>query len=214
MQHTPFARQGAAIVALIATAAIVIQIIAERSMDGLALGEALWGMARYLTVLTNALAAGTFAVIALNLRPVSPRWIAGLMIWMGLVALGFHLLLAATVEFSGLKIWSDLGFHTLAPALTALFWLALTPKGSLRLLDIGLFLSWPALYLAYALLRGLLDGKYPYEFIDPTVIGWTGVAVSAVGFSAAIALAGAVIVALDKVLPGRGAQTGRAFTDN
>lgn len=199
-QPSTLARSFAAVIATIAIVSLILQFFVIRGEFGYSAPHTLWVMARFLTILTNALVAATFAVIALNMRPVTPRWLAGLALWMLLVAGGYHLLLRATADVEGLEVWSDLGFHTVAPALTLLFWLLCTPKGRLSITDIPFFLSWPAIYVSYALTRGGLDGRFPYPFLDPSAIGWEPVLWTIGRFAAGILIIGLLMVGFDRIL--------------
>ena len=62
------------------------------------------------------------------------------------------------------------------PVLVVLFWLLAAPKHGLRFRTALAWMLWPLAYVGYALLRGQLEGIYPYFFVDPTEIGWIGVA--------------------------------------
>lgn len=196
----PLPRALAALIAAITIVSLILQFIVIREEFDYTVPHSMWVMARFLTILTNALAAGTFAILALNLRPVTARWLAGLTLWMLLVAGGYHLLLRATADVAGLEIWSDLGFHTVAPALTLIYWLICVPKGRLTLSDIPFFLSWPVIYVSYALTRGGLDGTFPYPFLDPSAIGWEPVLWTIGRFALGLLVFGSLMVLLDRLL--------------
>jgi hypothetical protein len=52
--------------------------------------------------------------------------------------------------------------HTVIPVLYAIYWLLFAPKEGLTYRAVPLWLSYPLVYCGYALLRGEVDGIYPY----------------------------------------------------
>ncbi|MGR3270098.1 hypothetical protein DU478_10665 [Thalassococcus profundi] len=157
------------------------------------LWQELWRTGRYFTILTNALTAATMTAVAAGWR-VPAGWAAGLTLWMGIVALVYHGILSR--DLSGLRWWTDQGMHTAVPAAVGLWWWACAPKDGLRRLHAVWWLGWPALYLAYALVRGEIDGRHPYFFIDPPRIGWDMVALWILGLGLVFWLFGLGMVAL------------------
>lgn len=197
---SPTARLLAAIIVLVAVASLILQFVVVRAEYGYSVPHSVWVMARYLTILTTVLVAGTFAAIATAWRPVGARWLAALTLATLLVAVGFHTLLRGVNPIEGLEVWSDFGFHTAGPALVAFYWLSFTPRGQLRLGDLPLFLTWPGIYVSYALTRGGLDGRFPYPFLDPSAIGWSPVLWTVGTFGIGIVVAGTLMVVLDRVI--------------
>lgn len=197
---SPLARILAGVITAVALGALVVQFIAVRAEYGYSVPHSIWVMARYLSILTTGLVAVTFGAIATGLAQVGPRWLGALTLAFLLVAAGFHALLRGVNPVDGLEVWSDLGFHTVGPALVALYWLAFAPRGVLSLFDVPLFLSWPALYVSYALTRGGLDGIFPYPFLDPSAIGWQPVLWTIGIFAVGITAAALAMVILDRVI--------------
>lgn len=160
--------------------------------------DILWRQARYFTYLTSVLVAGAFARFALFGR-ASVTAAAGLMLWSASVGGVYHVLLAR--DLTGLAFWSDHGLHTALPLAVILWWIACAPKAGLRPRDAARWLIWPGLYALYALIRGAVDGRHPYVFLDPPLIGWPLVGL----YSGALALAfwgaGLVLVRLTQDRP-------------
>ena len=152
----------------------------------------LWRQARYFTILTTLLVAVHFARIALTAR-ASPVWSAALTYWIVIVGAVYHGLLARDLE--GLRWWSDQALHTLVPITVVMWWLTTGPKAGLRYGHAVLWLVWPGLYMAYALIRGEIDGRHPYFFIDPPLIGWPEVILWCIGLGVVFWLFGVLIVA-------------------
>ncbi|MGH9894794.1 MAG: Pr6Pr family membrane protein, partial [bacterium] len=61
--------------------------------------------------------------------------------------------------------------HTLAPVAVLQDWLLFPPRQPLRTGVLWSWLVFPAVYLAYSLLRGPSAGWYPYPFLDPRLEG-------------------------------------------
>jgi hypothetical protein len=62
--------------------------------------------------------------------------------------------------------------HTVIPVLYAVYWLGFAPKAGLAYRVVPLWLTYPLVYCGYALLRGEVDGIYPYPFLDVGRRGW------------------------------------------
>ena len=159
----------------------------------------LWYVARYFTILTNALIAASFLAIALG-RPVGAGWTGGLVLWILITGIVYHLLLAGAQD-SWIAWWADVLLHSVSPVVVTLWWAVFAPKelGFGRALS---WLLWPALYCGYALVRGLLDGRFPYFFLDPGRVGWGGVAAWVGILLVAFGLGALAVLGLARVLGG------------
>ena len=168
-------RAGAGIVGALALLGLVLQCVDvwQERLAQPTLAGVLWYVARYFTILTNALVAGTFLGIAAG-RPARAGWLGGVLLWILITGIVYHLLLSGGQE-TRLGAWADLILHTLSPLAVTLWWLVFAPRRGLTLPVGALWLLWPALYCGYALARGMQDGLFPYFFIDPARVGWTGV---------------------------------------
>lgn len=188
----PFARAFAALVAFVAAGSIVLRIILYL-LDGEPLGEALWWLARFFTILTNLLVAGTFAAIAMG-RPPAPRWLLAMTSAIAGVGIVYHVALARFLDHEGWEIVADQGVHTVAPILTVLWFLACVPKGVLRLGHVPLVVIWPTIYCVYALIRGSIEGDYPYFFIDAGNLGVIELTINIIVLTGFFALLGLLLV--------------------
>jgi hypothetical protein len=72
--------------------------------------------------------------------------------------------------------WVNFVLHRLSPVALVIGWLVEPPRRRLRSRTALLWLVYPGLYLAYALLRGAQVGWYPYPFLDPRRSGAGSVA--------------------------------------
>lgn len=159
-------RLFAFVIALIALGGIALQFVASSNanpQDGAL--QVLWDMLRYFTILTNLMVAATYLRIAAGRPPAAP-WQAALLLWIGITAVVYQVLLAAQAHLSGLGFLADRILHGLVPATVLLWWLVYAPKTGLRAAHAIRWLGWPLLYFAYAVARAQVDGIYPYSFID------------------------------------------------
>lgn len=202
---SPPARAVAALIALATAVSLAAQFVAV-GLDHpeYSHGETLWRLARYFTILTNLMVAVTYAALALSGRVGSPVWLGGVTLWIVITGVVYHLLLAATdTQDTAVSWYANIGLHSVVPGLVALWWLAAGPREGLGIHAALLWLLWPLLYVCYALLRGQIDGTYPYFFTDPTRIGWQGVGMWTLILAGAFFAAGLLQIALARLLRNR-----------
>lgn len=150
---------------------------------------------RYFTILTNLLVGGLMLAVALGWHPTAD-WRATAFVSITLVGAVFHVLLVTETPLQGAEWWTDFGYHTVVPIAYALWWLAWGSVG-VRLNRLPLWLLWPLVYCAYALLRGQIDGRYPYFFLNinqlgvVAVLGWIAVMIAAVSATGVAGVAAA-----------------------
>ena len=160
----------------------------------------IWAKILYFTILTNALVGLAFAHAAWRRTHWGDGWLAALTLWMGIVAVVFHVLLAGDSVRTTLDWIANGLFHTICPALVALWWAAFAPKSGLKWRMAVIWLAWPAGYLVYAIVRGMGSGVYPYFFVDLDRLGWAGLASWSMTLLAAFFVSGLAVVTLGKGL--------------
>ena len=203
--RAPLVRIAAAAVALAAWVGLAIQLQASAANHG-SVGAALWAMLRFFTVISNLLLALLFGAIVLgHVRVATPRVLGGMTLTILLVGAVYALLLRGQAELNDGVALVGVLLHEATPVLTALFWLAFAPKGHLGRGDPLRWTALPLAYLGYALARGAADGAYPYPFLDVAAIGWGQVLVTSLAIAVAFVAAGYALVAVDRLLGGRGA---------
>lgn len=192
----------AGIAAVIGWAALVLQyvIFAER----VGLGPATWRYVGFFTVLTNIAIASIATAIALGRRNrmTCPR--ARLMGLTAIVTVGFvySVLLRSLWNPTGWQKLADAALHDWTPILFAILW-ALMPHGELKWRDLKWALTPPAIYLAYALGRGAIDGWYPYYFLNPKLQTTSELLASICGTLAVFAIIASSSIAIDQRLARR-----------
>lgn len=194
-------RALAALIALAAASALVGQFLTSQQThpdeDTL---QTLWRLMRFFTILTNGIVTLTFGFLAFRGRFGSSRWLGGVALWIGITGVVYHLLLAGDTQRVGLDFWADFGVHTFVPITVVLWWFAVAPRRGLGVSAAALWMLWPLIYVAYALLRGATDRIYPYFFTDPTKIGWDGVATWAAILCSAFFISGLLQIALARLI--------------
>ncbi|MEO8175397.1 MAG: Pr6Pr family membrane protein [Sphingomicrobium sp.] len=164
---------------------------------GLALG--LWRYLGFFTILTNIGAAAVATAVAIGRRgPLAgPRARLMAATSMALVGITYSVALRALWHPTGLDKVADMALHDAAPVLFVALW-AVAPHPGLKWREIGWALLPPALYAAYALARGAIDGWYAYWFLNPAAQSPQQLLVSVTLMLAGFALAAAVLVAIDR----------------
>lgn len=190
------ARIAAAIVALVALAGLAVQFGATLDQTG-SVAATLWVLLRFFTVLANLLVVLTFGWVALGGRP-HPRRLAGVVLAILLVGIVYGLLLRGLLELSGGALLADMLLHKVTPVLAPLWWIGFARRGELHWRDPWGWGLFPALYLPYALLRGMVDGRYAYPFIDVAKLGIGAVLVNAVLIAIGFVAAGHALVWIDR----------------
>jgi hypothetical protein len=162
---------------------------------------AVWRFLAYFTILTNLLVAAAATASALAPDSAPGRFVDGaharaaVLLYITLVAVIYHLVLAETWEPMGLQLAADQLLHTATPALVALGWILFDKKGGLSFTALPAMLAYPVGYTLYILTRGAFDGFYPYPFIDVSTIGYARAAMNIAALTGGF-LAGAIMVIL------------------
>jgi len=177
------------------------------------LGSSVLNFFSYFTNLSNLFAAVVLMFGASRLftsgtaMEPSDRLRAVSAVNMTVVGIVFAILLR-NVDLGSLLPWINSVLHYIMPCVIVLDWLLQPPRIKLDRKLILQCLIFPAIYLAYVLVRGSHAGWYPYPFLNPSNVGgYSGVAIYAVGIGAASLVASWSLVALGNKLGGR--DTGR-----
>ncbi|MFI8911082.1 Pr6Pr family membrane protein [Streptomyces sp. NPDC053513] len=209
-RRRPWAAAFRGLVALSAATGLVIECV---------YGDVLVVLS-FFTVWSNVLAAavlGLGAVRAWTRRPPLPAlWTGGTLLCVSVVGLVFHLVLdneasefnaaAEIARLGGGRAVANQLLHTVTPIGAALDFLLLTAPGALRWRHAAQWPAAPALYFAFALVRGALFSpgaptRYTYPFLDVTAHGYGGVLANAVALGAAFYALGLAIIGLDRIRP-------------
>jgi hypothetical protein len=196
------ARFTAALIAIAALAAQVTQTVLDMS-EGMGLFESLWRQARYFTVLMVVTTGILMAAMTIRGRMSSTGTLTAVTVWIVMVGLVYHALLAATHHPAGIEVTINEIQHTAVPITMLLFWLGFAPKAGLTFVQPLVWVACPLVYAVYAIARGLADGTFPYFFLNPDKTGWIGVGAYLIGLGALFYLAGALLVFVAQKLAAR-----------
>lgn len=196
-----------AVAALLGWAGLSIQlylIFYSRWALGASLLGGLLSFFSYFTVLTNTLVATVLTCALTSRESAARRWFlqpwvsSGIAVSIAVVGLAYNVLLRHLWHPEGWQWLADELMHDVMPLLFLAWWWMCVPKGTLRLRHIALWVIYPLVYFAYALLRGHLLATYPYPFIDVDTLGYPQVFVNAGGLLAGFVLIALLVIALDR----------------
>lgn len=201
---TATGRRLAAAIAVIGWLALALQLTVTVGMmtaDGRSLPAALWRYLGFFTILTNLLVAVTMTRVARQRwpggTPPDASAITGVVLAIAIVGVVYHVLLRDHVPAMGPLWWTaDRMLHYVVPVLSVVWWTAWVPKHALGALDPVRWLAYPVGYLVYALVRGAVDGWYPYYFVDVGALGYAPALTNALMLSVAMLVAGYVVVGI------------------
>lgn len=221
--HGP-TRLAAGLLALLAWTALILQLYLSAITH---LPNLLVNFFSFFTVLTNLLVAVVTTWTALVASPDThrtgdlsapaavpqtvPHWNArhtappaGLQaataVYIALVGIAFSLLLRQLWHTEGAQKLANMLLHDVVPALYVLFWLlACRRRRRLPWSSAAVWLLWPAIYLAYTLVRGALTGWFPYPFLDPGTNGYGRVAAMVFALLLAFVALGLLAIAVTRV---------------
>jgi len=200
-------RRFVAVAVLLGWAGLSIQlylIFYSRWALGASLLGGLLSFFSYFTVLTNTLVATVLTCALTSRESAARRWFlqpwvsSGIAVSIAVVGLAYNILLRHLWHPEGWQWLADELMHDVMPLLFLAWWWLCVPKGTLRLWHIALWVIYPLVYFAYALLRGHLLATYPYPFIDVDTLGYPQVFVNAGGLLAGFVLIALVVIALDR----------------
>lgn len=200
-------RRFVAVAALLGWAGLSIQlylIFYSRWALGASLLGGLLSFFSYFTVLSNTLVATVLTCALTSRESAARRWFlqpwvsSGIAVSIAVVGLAYNILLRHLWHPEGWQWLADELMHDVMPLLFLAWWWLCVPKGTLRLWHIALWVIYPLVYFAYALLRGHLLATYPYPFIDVDTLGYPQVFVNAGGLLAGFVLIALVVIALDR----------------
>jgi hypothetical protein len=158
----------------------------------------------FFTILTNILVAVALTCAISPRQSVGHRFFRSPVVCGGitasivLVGVAYNLLLRHLWQPEGWQRVADEVLHDVMPLGFLLYWWLYVPKGSLRLIHVLAWITYPVVYFAYVLLRGDLIGDYVYPFIDVGTIGFTQAFINALGVLAGFVVMGLVLWGVDK----------------
>lgn len=193
------------LLAFIAWSGVLLQLVLSLQLagrNGQSVAQGLVVYFGYFTVLTNLLVACSLSAVLrqregrADVLLARPSVLAGVAASIALVGLSYHVLLRHIWNPQGAQWVADVLLHYVTPCLFVLWWLLKAPWPAMRWWSPLVWALYPIAYLAYALLRGLWLGSYPYPFIDVPALGYGRVMVNAFGLLAVFLVIASVLVGL------------------
>lgn len=161
--------------------------------------EAAWRLLFYFTILTNLLLVIVFGMEAIGSRS-RPWLVAGATAAIALVGVVYWAMLEGVADLDGASPLGNYLLHKVTPFMALAYWLVLVRKGTLAWRDPIVWALYPLAYLAYALVRGDFEGRYPYPFLDLQLHGWNGVAITTGIIFLGFVAGGMLLVMVDRAL--------------
>lgn len=174
--------------------------------------EGVWLFLGFYTILTNLLVVGVLTAAATDSRNRLGQFLSrpgvqtAAAMSIVIVSAIYNLMLRQLWSPTGWLRVADLTVHDAMPLLYIVYWWLAVPKGALRWSQVLVWQSYPAGYFAYVLLRGAINGWYPYPFLDVNALGYLQVLLNSVGVLVAFIVVALVLVALGRWQARRQAQ--------
>lgn len=155
----------------LALASLLLVALAAEFVIGMSRAElTIVNFFSFFTILSN-----TFAVVMLTMLAGRPQWTestrfsqfrGAVTVYMSLTGLVFAVHLAPT-DVGLTEPWVNWSLHVIGPLAIALDWIVFAPEARLPRSTVPIWAVFPAVYLAYTLIRGAIVDWYPYPFLDP-----------------------------------------------
>jgi hypothetical protein len=131
----------------------------------------------FFTILSNLLAMAVLLEGGRRMltgAPPVPDMIRGAaVVYMTVTYLVFAVLLRDLQEELQTHVaWVDAVFHRLAPVVLMIGWVVDPPRRAISFLRSLNWLYFPMAWVVFTMIRGAIDGRYPYPFLDPVNGGY------------------------------------------
>jgi hypothetical protein len=160
----------------------------------------------YFTIQSNLIGVAAFAwVLANGDRPRSRAlelFRGAAAAYLAVTFVVFLLLLSEADVGLGAS-WVDFVLHKLFPIVVVADWFVDPPQVPLTVRDALIWLVYPIAWIAFTVVRGALDGWYPYPFLDPVNGGYASVAITVVAITVGFLAFAALLVWLSNARGGR-----------
>jgi hypothetical protein len=140
----------------------------------------------FFTILSNLFAAAVFFEGGrrqlTGAAPLPDLWRGAAVVYMSVTYIVFAVLLRDLQEELQTHVgWVDSVLHRVMPIAVMADWLVDPPRLAIPFRRALMWLGFPLMWTAFTLIRGAIDGHYPYPFLDPANGGYGLVALYAVG---------------------------------
>jgi hypothetical protein len=154
----------------------------------------------YFTVQSNILVALILTASLLRSGSIlsTSTFQSAVAVYIFIVGLVYNLVLRGIWEPQGLQLITDNILHVVVPLLFVVWWAIFTPGKILQWNDLLPWLIYPAFYLIYSLIRGLMVNWYPYPFLDADKNGYARVAINSIFVLLAFLAVGFGLIAVNR----------------
>jgi hypothetical protein len=184
-------------------AAIVTQLLYSSQY---ALSFSVVNFFSYFTILSNVFVSIVFVMsayyLAVGRKPTPSEDVlrGASVLYMAVTGIVYATLLSG-IEVDLSLSWVNAQLHYIMPIVVVLDWLYQPQRSKLTVRRILPWLFFPALYLAYCLVRGPFANWYPYPFLDPAQTGgYGGVILYGVGILATLLAVSLLLMKLGNTL--------------
>lgn len=191
--------------------AIILQLyLFMKGKSGSAFSLSLLNFFSYFTILTNILLAFGLTNSLVNpytgwgklfSKPSAETAVAVYIIIVGTI---YYFFLMKLWNPRGLDLLADILMHKVVPILYFFYWIFFVKKGSLRWGLAIVWLIYPMIYFFYILIRGAIDGWYPYPFANVGKLGYAKAIENGILILASFYSLGILLIAVDKMIGGKG----------
>jgi hypothetical protein len=133
----------------------------------------------FFTILSNVFGATLFLVLAVRWRNAHTPWLdflrGGSVVYLTITFLVVIWLLSGA-DLQVAIPWVDFVVHKIFPVVVVIDWLIEPPTSRIPFQRALLWLAYPMVWVVFTLIRGALDGWYPYPFLNPANGGYGTVA--------------------------------------
>ncbi|HEY8170679.1 MAG TPA: Pr6Pr family membrane protein [Candidatus Limnocylindria bacterium] len=140
----------------------------------------------FFTIMSNLFAAAVFFEGGRRqlsgAAPISDLWRGAAVVYMTVTYVVFAVLLRDAQEDLNTHVaWVDSVLHRVMPIAVMADWLIAPPRTSIAFGRALVWLGFPLIWTGFTLIRGAIDGRYPYPFLNPANGGYGVVAIYCVG---------------------------------
>jgi hypothetical protein len=166
----------------------------------------------FFTVLTNLLVAISLTIILIRPGSVAGRFfskskiITAIAVYIFIVGLIYNSVLRSVWHPEGLQKVADECLHVVVPVLFIIYWLLFAAKSSLDWIYAFRWLIFPVVYLVYAMLRGGIEGFYPYPFLNANELTFGKVFMNCAGLFFVFIITGLLFIWVSRLMS-RGQKT-------
>lgn len=166
--------------ALISWFAIITQYVVMLENRITSIAETSIRFLSFFTILTNSIVALYFTSLLFKRNPLrryfsQPGTLTAITTYITIVFMVYQFVLRSLWTPTGMQMIVDELLHSVIPMEVVFFWYLYEYKKELQFVMIKNWLIYPAVYLAYILIRGHFSNFYPYPFVNATELGLTKV---------------------------------------